>query len=256
MILTPRFVYIHLPKTGGTFVTSVLERIFKPPRPRTFLGRLVRRVRGKRWIDTNKHGYCCEIPESHRGLPVAACVRNPFDRYVSQYEFGWWKENRQPWIDWESIKRDYPSFPALSFAEFLEVASARFHRLRGSPCPPGDPMGFHSEQFVRYFFRDPAGTWPRVDDAYVAARAWEGDLHPVRFLRTEHLNADLHAFLLGLGLPPERIAFVLEEGRILPAGPRRAEGRHWSAYYTPELRALVRRRERLLLSIFPEYDLP
>ena len=254
MILTDRFVYIHLPKTGGTFVTTVLERLFKPPRPRHFGERVLRRLKGKAWRDTNKPGFCSEIPERHRGLPVAACIRNPYDRYVSQYHFGWWKTNRQPWIDWDSIVRDFPSFPDLTFPQFVEVASARFQRLRGSRAPAGDPLGFHTEQFVRYFFRDPAAAWPLLDDAYIAGRLWERDMVPVNFLRTEHLNGDLHAFLLGLGLPAAAIAFVLEEGRILPAGPKRTDAKPWQEYYTPELKALVRRRERLLFALFPGYD--
>jgi hypothetical protein len=258
MILTPRFVYIHLPKTGGTFVSTVLERLMKPPRPRNWPERVVGRIRkqilGRPWVDTNKHGFCCEIPEPYRGLPIAACVRNPFDRYVSQFEFGWWRTHREPWIDWEAIGRRFPSFPDIDFGEFLEVASIHFQRLEGSPLPPEDALGFHSEQFVRHFFRDPEGTWPLIDDAYIEERRWERDLFPVRFLRQESLNRDLHDFLLEVGFPPGEVAFVLEEGPILPEGSSRKGDRHWSDYYTPRLKALIRRRERLFLAVFPEYD--
>jgi len=256
MILTPRFVYIHLPKTGGTFVTSVLERLMKPPRPATRLGRMIRGIRGKTYRDTNKHGTVAEIPPSHRGLPVLSTVRNPFDRYVSQYEFGWWKEKTKEWIDREALRRDYPSFPDLTFPEFVDGATRHFPLLRTSPLPPERALGFQTEQFVRTYFTDPAGTWPLIDDAWIAARGWEKAMPPVRFLRMERLNADLHAFLLEIGFPPADVAFVLGEGKILPAGPGRKRERPWQEYYTPELRRLLRDRERLLFAMFPWYDAP
>jgi hypothetical protein len=255
VILTPRFVYIHQPKTGGTFVTKVLERLFKPAPPSGPVGRLLRRWSKPEWIDTNKHGTVSQIPSSHRHLPVVATVRDPFDRYVSQYTFAWWKERTREWIDRDALKRRLPHFPDISFEEFVDLTADEFLQLRNSPLPLGDRPGFHTEQFVRYFFRDPAAVWPRIDDAYIASRGWEEDLHPVRFLRQESLNADLHRFLLDLGLPAGEVDFVLEEGRIQPEGGGARDPRKpWREWYTPELLARVRHRERLLLAIFPQYD--
>ncbi len=254
MILTDRFVFLHQPKTGGTFVTSVLERLMKPPRPRTWIGRTLRKVRGRTWRDTAKHGTADEIPPSHRGLPIVATVRNPFDRYVSQYEFAWWKERLPPWVDGAEVRRRFPSYPDLSFEEFLDAANDLFPRLRGSPLPPEDAPGFQTEQFVRWFFREPASVMGRIDGDYIDGRGWERDIHPVRFLRMEDLNGELHRFLLDMGFPPEDVAFVPAEGKILPAGSKRREGTPWRSYFTERTLARVRRRERLLLSVFPGYD--
>ena len=254
MILTKRFVYIHLPKTGGTFVTKVLERLMKPAPPRNFLERLARKVRGRAYRDTNKHGVMDEIPPSHRGLPVFTTVRNPYDRYVSQYAFSWWRNQPRSWAEKKGLLAKFPNFPEITFEEFIEDATTSFHRFRNSPLPPGDGLGAQSEQFVRYFFRDPEPTWGRIDDAYIAARGWEKDLLPVRFLRQESLNRDLHDFLRENGFAEPEVAFILEEGRILPSGPKRDHSRHWEESYTPALKATVRRRERLLFAMFPEYD--
>jgi hypothetical protein len=106
---------------------------------------------------------------------------------------------------------------------------------------------------VRFYFREPEAALARMDAAYLDARGWERDMHAVRFLRMESLNADLHAFLLELGLPAERLAFILGEGKILPEGSRR-DATPWQERFTPELAALVRRRDRLLFSVFPWYD--
>lgn len=74
----------------------------------------------------------------------------------------------------------------------------------------------------------------------------------VRFIHTERLNWELHAFLLEAGFPAADVAFVPELGRILPDGKGRTERQRWEHYYTPELKAEVRRRERWLFLLFPE----
>ena len=112
-------------------------------------------------------------------------------------------------------------------------------------------------RFVDFYFRrPPEEAWPSIDDAYIEGRGWEGDLAPVRFLRMEDLNRELHDYLVGAGFPRDRVEFVLKEGRILPGGSSRPRDRDWTSYYTPALRGKVRRRERLLFSAFPWYDAP
>ena len=99
MIFTDRFVYVHEPKTGGTFVTSALFRLYglKWTRWTHLRDAVFREARarhpkyGALVHDGNKHGLCRSIPAAHKAKPVLATVRNPFDLYVSQYEFGWWK---------------------------------------------------------------------------------------------------------------------------------------------------------------------
>src|SRR5262245_41967068 len=98
MLFTDRFVYLHLPKTGGTFVTQILvalhssdqglwARLQNLPRwrARHFNGPL-----GMLIWHPNKHGIRSEIPIEHQAKLVLGTVRNPFDRLVSAYEFGWW----------------------------------------------------------------------------------------------------------------------------------------------------------------------
>ena len=265
MILTKRFVYIHVPKTGGTFVTSVLERLMKPEKPRNVVEFLGQAWEGA-YRDTDKHAAGSRIPASHRGLPVIATIRNPFDRYVSQFAFSWWKNEPRPWtrawwknqpMSWSAKRRArrlFPHFPDLTFDEFVEYHSVHSLRFGNSPLPVGDRLGAQSERLVRDCFKNPESTWGRIDDAYIAERRWEADLLPVTFLRQESLNRDLYAFLLRIGFPEAEIAFIRDEARILPPGPKRDQARPWSDWYSKELRAKVRRRERLIFAMFPQYD--
>jgi hypothetical protein len=69
MILTSHFVFLHLHKSGGTFVNEFLVR-FMP--------------------DARQVGYHLPrtmIPPSHAQLPVLGFVRNPWSYYVSWYAF-------------------------------------------------------------------------------------------------------------------------------------------------------------------------
>ena len=98
MIITDRFTFVHVPKTGGTFVSSVLFRLYHVRW--TWVTHLIssmkrnlvyKRDYGTFIYNNNKHGTCAEIPPEHLHKPVLMVIRNPYDLYVSQYEFGWWK---------------------------------------------------------------------------------------------------------------------------------------------------------------------
>lgn len=69
MIVTPRFVFLHLHKSGGTFVNEGL--LHHEPGARQVGYHLPRRL----------------LPGTHRHLPVLGLVRSPFTYYLSWYAF-------------------------------------------------------------------------------------------------------------------------------------------------------------------------
>ena len=76
MIITERFVFIHMHKTGGQSLNDIIERCI--PQHRT----------------VGYHFPRAEIPGEAARLPVVGLVRNPWDWYVSWYAF-----NRRPGIN-------------------------------------------------------------------------------------------------------------------------------------------------------------
>jgi hypothetical protein len=73
MLIHDRFVFLHVPKTGGSF-----------------LGRMLRQELGCRPlpdVPRSSHYGWNRIPAEARGRPVLAFVRNPWDWYVSWYSF-------------------------------------------------------------------------------------------------------------------------------------------------------------------------
>jgi hypothetical protein len=72
MFLTRHFVFVHIPKTGGNFVHTILQD-HAPPEWELQMA------------DT--HASHEQIPESHRHLPRLAFARNPFSWHVSWFHF-------------------------------------------------------------------------------------------------------------------------------------------------------------------------
>lgn len=260
MLFTDNFVYVHQPKTGGTSVTSALLRLFgirwnALARARlATLGALVGRHPryGTFIFHRNKHGTSAEVPPEHRGKPILATVRNPFDHYVSEYEFGWWKRDEylplyRELPGWR--ERYAPRFPDLDFEEYVMLANAAFGREDGGGGEHG--VGLLSRQFARYYAREPRMLLAAVD---AGAERWPELLHEVHFVRTEALNAGLHTFLLERGYAEQDLAFLPGMGRVLPGGRGRDAAQRWESYYSPELKRRVRERERLLFRMFPEWD--
>ncbi len=256
MILTDRFVFIHVAKTGGTCVTEVLRRIHEARRRRTLVGRLTARFRGPALAELRKHGHCAEIPPSHRGLPIVSCMRNPWSLLVSNYEYAWWKAHPEQWtwVDWDRVKAEYPRFPDLTFPEYARMAIEHLPYFRDSPLPPAERLGHLTVQFLRYYCLDPEGTFRSLDGEAVRGADLGPRMHPVRFLRMESLNAGLHGFLLEHGYDPEEIAFVRGMEPVIPGGPGPRPSRPWREHYDEDLLRFVRHRERLLFRLFPGYD--
>jgi hypothetical protein len=69
MIVTPRFVFLHLHKSGGTFVNAGL----------------VQHVAGARQL--GYHLPRSMLPAQFASLPILGLVRNPWSYYVSWYSF-------------------------------------------------------------------------------------------------------------------------------------------------------------------------
>ena len=261
VIFTDRFVYLHLPKTGGTFVTEMLLRVHCP-HP-TLICRVAnlppwraRRFAGEHGVliaDRNKHGIRSEVPVAHRQKPVLATVRNPFDRFVSMYEFGWWRrpEWRATYRALPDFERRFPGFPELTFEEFVRLDSEAWADLTPDRFGDARAVGVHTQDFVRQYCHEPRRVLEQIENGGTVD--WRTELGDCRFLLTSELNRDLHRFLEQMGYPAAAIEFVKHHEKVLP-GKGRAPEQRWESYYTPALKQVVRVQERALFELFPELD--
>ena len=206
--------------------------------------------------NTKKHAGCREIPAHQREKKVLATVRNPYDLFVSQYEFGWWK--RREFLPAlravPNFEKDYPSFPNISFADYVKLSDAAFEKLE--PDSNSQTWGLRTREFINFYFRDPADACSRFkqNGQYVANGAYRKDMFDLHFVRTDDLNRGLYEFLVEFGYEDDDVSFILEQGKVLPQGKGRNSNQQWQKYYTPELKQHVRERERLLFTLFPEFD--
>jgi hypothetical protein len=70
MLVTDSFVFLHVPKTGGTFVQTILPEYLP--------------VQDFRPYTHTPYNY---LPERWQHLPVVCTIRNPWDWYVSWYHY-------------------------------------------------------------------------------------------------------------------------------------------------------------------------
>jgi hypothetical protein len=227
MIATDRFVYIHLHKSGGSFVNECLLRFFP----------------GARQI--GYHLPLSLLPDELRGLPVLGFVRSPWSYYVSWYAFQ--SQRPRPNALFRCVSDDGALDFKASVRNLVGLGDdpARLDRLLGLlPDRYGDAgfglnlpnfalapirgsgLGFYSFLF-RYMYTTP-GVEPVIG-------------------RCENLRMDFLAFLERVGAPisAELRAFVLD------ASPRNtSQHGDWRDYYDRELADLVAERDASIAERF------
>lgn len=230
MIVTDNFVYIHAPKTGGTFVTAMIEAAAQatPDFHATDLAGL-------------KHAGVRRIPEQFRQLPVVTNRRNVFSQYVSRYYYRWWAVDihvKQKY-DLARVKNDYPSFPDLAFSEYLRFVN---HWPYLTQIRPGvrqlleqRKLGFNTWSFARLTQQKPV-EFLRDFDAWTDEQLRE-HFSTTRFLKTESLNNDLVSLLIDSGVSSRNIDFILKNKPVLPNPAERNGKRSWLAQITSRLAA-------------------
>ena len=84
MIVTDKFVFVHLPRSGGTFVSDVIRKFF--PSAHEIGHHLPREL----------------LPREYSHLPVLGTVRNPWEFYVSLYHYVWPRDAASMLVSWMS----------------------------------------------------------------------------------------------------------------------------------------------------------
>ncbi len=227
MIATDRFVYVHLHKSGGSFVNECLLRFFP---------------------DARQLGYHLPLsllPSPLRALPVLGFVRSPWSYYVSWYAFQ--SQRPRPNALFRCVSDDGALDFRASVRNLVGLGDdqARLDRLLGLlPDRYGDAgfglnlpnfalapirgsgLGFYSFLF-RYMYTSP-GIEPAIG-------------------RCENLRADLLAFFGRVGVP---VSAELREF-VETAAPRNTSAHgDWRDYYDRELADFVGERDASVIERF------
>lgn len=222
MLVTDKFVYIHLERTAGNFVADFLKLFF--PRSKTI----------------GYHYTRAMLPASHRSLPIVGFVRNPWDWYVSFYI--------------HKI-RFVPGVARYAFEDLTRLllhlntdtpASTKFKHEFLAGCPESiegnqsmgvtvdelrafraTDIGFYSWLFQRMF----ADEHGRIDD--------------ILFGTYENLEDDIARLLAACG-----VTLTAEMNRFLRDGGSSRRSLPYQTYYSDTLRDDVRAQERHMIERF------
>lgn len=226
MIATPRFVYLHLHKSGGTFVNEALLRF----------------VPGARQL--GYHLPARLIPHALRKLPVLGFVRNPWAYYVSWYSFQSAREDGG-----NALFRALSDDGRLNFKQtvrnMLELGSdaPRLDRLLAQLPDAFSNQGFNLPRPALEPLRGlKVGFY-----TYLYQYMFTGHNGQLFLGRTETLREDLLGFFDTLRLDPGP-----ELRDFISSHSARNASRHgdWRTYYDEELRDLVAERDATVIGQF------
>jgi len=226
MLVTDKFVFLHLPRAGGTFVYDVVRKFFPSAR------------------EIGYHFPRELLPQEYTHLPVLGVVRNPWEFYVSWYEhvrprnsdsimFSWLSGYGQ--LGFEGTTRNALNLGTNNerLDVLIEMLPDRVdHNKRNIPNITKDSMrkvrgtgvGYYTFRFNQIF--------GNLDDVYIC--------------RLDSLREDLVAFFDGIGVATcELRDYVLGLDK-----KNTSEHSNESTYYTAELAELVQIRDRELIERF------
>ncbi len=97
---------------------------------------------------------------------------------MSGGESGWWKGNEYGRLFGRvaDFEKRFPHFPDISFDEFVRLSNEAFCELTNRDFSPLESLGLRTEQFVKFYFKNPRRDFGRIDDDYIASEKYRADM--------------------------------------------------------------------------------
>lgn len=262
MILTDKFTFIHLPKTGGTFVQKVLWDVYENNKSKSIKFHidimLRRRFIKKKWINDimpymngpwGQHGGISCMPTSHKNKKVLSVIRDPFKWYYSLYDFRWW-EKYADISDNVSFKK-HKSYPNLTFNEMMETYQDLVSDFGRNIKVDLTDIGYYTWYFIMMYIENPVLFFQNPDfrNINLSNLLLQRDIN---FIRQENLNSDLFEFLKSENYT--NIDFIKNLELILPNG----RGRGDVNFDAKEVLCssdinLIKSLDKMIFNVFPDY---
>ena len=225
MLVTDKFVFVHLPRSGGTFVSDVIRKFFP-----------VREI--------GYHLPRALLPREYSHLPVLGTVRNPWEFYVSWYHHQQSNNRQGPLFSFVTENRKLDFVETTRNALNLGVSDDKLDFLIQALPENVDYQKRNISNLTRDVMRKIRGTgWGLYTFRFNQMFGQPDGMH---FCRVESLRSDLMAFF-------ERVGAASDDLRSYVLGLDKkniSEHLHYSTYYTPELAELVSIRDRPLIERF------
>ena len=230
MLATDKFVFLHFPHAGGTFVYEIIKKFFPMA------------------TEIGYHLPRALIPKEYAHLPILGTVRNPWDFYVSWYHFQISNEGYSPSknalfccvsedrsLDFVQtiqnalglgVNEEKLNFLIESLPEEFDYNTRRIPNLTREQMRPirGSGLGLYTFRFNQMF----------------------GQLDEIYFCRVEFLEDELLQFFDKVGVANDELrSYVLGLDK-----QNTSDHHHYSAYYPPDLAQLVLARDNPLVERF------
>src|SRR3990172_9196169 len=226
MIVTDKFVFVHLPRSGGTFVSEVIRKFFPSAHE---IGYHLPRIL---------------LPKEYSHLPVLGGVRNPWEFYASWYHHQDSETRYSPLFCGLSENRKLDFVQTIRNALNLGVNDEKLDLLIQAL-----PENFNYEK--RHISNVTKDVMRKIRGTGIGLYTFRfnllfGQADDIYFCRVESLRSDLMAFFETIGVASDALrSYVLGLDK-----KNTSEHLHYSTYYTPDLAELVLIRDRPLIERF------
>lgn len=224
MIMCDSFVFLHLHKSGGTFVNHMMMKCIAS----------ARRV--------GYHLPYAQLPAPFRHLPVLGTVRNPWSYYVSWYHFQQGQAKPNPLFLICSEDRTLDFSGTIRNLVTLESDPARIDRL----------IDAFPDHFVNYGLNLRKQCIAKIRGSGVGFYSFlhnrlYAQAQSPRILKMESLREDLYNLPLGLNAAETQLT-----RQFLQSVPDLNVSDHkpYQDYYSPELTALIATMDRPLIDTY------
>ena len=270
MILTREFTFIHIPKNAGSFVETILRKIYAPSNlcfasadlllNRYFISRILNRKPYCYWsvwpqflfkgfAEILTHGWASEAPLQSKTKPFLSVMRDPLDRYISEFEFRWWQWSGAVHPNVAEIKKKYPSWPNIdSFSADVYLRN-EFHTMLQQGVPLENRVGIQTETFIRFFCRHPRQLLALGLPELTIEKVID-DLFDIHFLNMDFLNSELSIYLTDKGVNKSLANMAKSHEKVLPNAKGRSIHKNYEVYYSEPLQEYVAHVEGIGVSIW------
>lgn len=230
MLVTDKFVFLHLPRTGGTFIYEIVRKFFPSAKE---LGYHLPRIL---------------LPKEYSHLPILGTVRNPWEFYASWYHHQYYNPKYSPTknVLFACLSEDRK----LDFLSTIQNAlDLGINNDKLDPLIQALPENYeYQKRNIPNLTRDVMRKIRATGLGLYTFRFNQifGETDGVFFCRVETLRRDLIAFFESVGVANDALcSYVVDLDK-----KNTSEHSHYSAYYTPELADLVSIRDRGLIDRF------
>ncbi len=265
MIITKEFLFLNFPKTGSTFIRTVLKEIY-PIKRANLLKKILVKLRISSYkieelylpnirMNVNQpdqHGTFDQIPKKHRKKKKYSIIRNPYDRFLSDFRYRAWVG--YPYFDHTNIKTLFPSYPNLTIIEFCDYyslwANERAKVATGlTICPENlKNMGNQTMQFIQMFFKNPKHILLNFSEEYIYSGLYKNDIGDIEFIAQENLTEEFCKILNKFNFSEENIELAKNHKKV-NVSKKDKKDYDWE----PEVLVYVQEKEKYLFKILEDY---